>query len=185
MNTDSKQLEEVVVITAFGINRQQKSLGYAAQGVNSDELNKNRQPNILNALQGKVAGATISSVGGGPGQGRRLQEHESGREYGTSRRHVRSATLPGPFSEGRATSATHDASRSGRTPACHWSRSRRGASRDAGLARAHAGGLLRAGAVEATWGEGRGGGVQLPLRVQPHGEHRHPAKLVFRGRDSV
>ncbi len=69
MATDSRQLEEVVVTTALGITRQPKSLGYAAQGVNAEELNVNRQPNILNALQGKVAGATISSVGGGPGQG--------------------------------------------------------------------------------------------------------------------
>lgn len=69
MSTDSKQLEEVIITTQLGIARQQKSLGYAAQGVNAEDLNINRQPNILNALQGKVAGATISSVGGGPGQG--------------------------------------------------------------------------------------------------------------------
>lgn len=73
MDTDSKQLEEVVVTTGFGIARQQKSLGYAAQGVNAEELNINRQPNVLNALQGKVAGATISSVGGGPGQGANIR----------------------------------------------------------------------------------------------------------------
>jgi TonB-linked SusC/RagA family outer membrane protein len=73
MDTDSKQLQEVIVTTGFGITRQQKSLGYAAQGVNSEELNINRQPNILNALQGKIAGATISSVGGGPGQGANIR----------------------------------------------------------------------------------------------------------------
>lgn len=69
LSADSKALEEVVVTTQLGIARQSKSLGYAAQGVSSEELNQNRQPNLLNALQGKVAGATISSVGGGPGQG--------------------------------------------------------------------------------------------------------------------
>ena len=73
MDTDSKQLQEVIVTTGFGITRQQKSLGYAAQGVNTDELNINRQPNILNALQGKIAGAIISSVGGGPGQGANIR----------------------------------------------------------------------------------------------------------------
>lgn len=73
LNTDNKQLEEVVVTTAFGINRQQKSLGYAAQGVSTEDLNVNRQSNLLNALQGKVAGATISSVGGGPGQGANIR----------------------------------------------------------------------------------------------------------------
>lgn len=73
LNTDSRQLEEVVVTTGLGISRQQKSLGYAAQGVKSEDLNINRQPNLLNALQGKIAGATISSVGGGPGQGANIR----------------------------------------------------------------------------------------------------------------
>lgn len=58
-----------VVVTALGITRNKKSLGFAAQEVKSADLNINRQPNVLNALQGKVAGVTISSVGGGPGQG--------------------------------------------------------------------------------------------------------------------
>ena len=44
-------------------------MGYATQEVKSEELNRNHQPNVVNALQGKVAGVTISSVGGGPGQG--------------------------------------------------------------------------------------------------------------------
>ncbi|UKT62676.1 SusC/RagA family TonB-linked outer membrane protein [Pedobacter mucosus] len=67
--SDSKQLEEVTISTALGITRQVKSLGYAAQTVKSEDLNFNHQPNLINALQGKVAGATISSTGGGPGQG--------------------------------------------------------------------------------------------------------------------
>lgn len=65
---DQTQLSEVVV-TALGIERSQRSLGYAAQQVDSATLSYNRQPNLLNALQGKVAGAQISSAGGGPGQG--------------------------------------------------------------------------------------------------------------------
>ena len=69
MMTDSQTLKEVSITTALGITRQQRSLGYAAQGVNSEDLNVNKQPNLLNALQGKIAGATITSVGGGPGQG--------------------------------------------------------------------------------------------------------------------
>lgn len=58
-----------VVVTALGINKERKALGYATQEVKSTDLNINHQPNLLNALQGKIAGATISSVGGGPGQG--------------------------------------------------------------------------------------------------------------------
>jgi len=58
-----------VVVTALGISREKKALGYATQEVKSEELTRNLQSNVVNALQGKVAGATISSVGGGPGQG--------------------------------------------------------------------------------------------------------------------
>lgn len=65
---ESGGLDEVVV-TALGISRDKKALGYATQEVKAADLNRNLQPNMLNALQGKVAGATISSVGGGPGQG--------------------------------------------------------------------------------------------------------------------
>jgi TonB-linked SusC/RagA family outer membrane protein len=58
-----------VVVTALGISKEKKALGFATQEVKSYELNRNHQSNMLNALQGKIAGATISSVGGGPGQG--------------------------------------------------------------------------------------------------------------------
>ncbi|HXH98824.1 MAG TPA: SusC/RagA family TonB-linked outer membrane protein [Sphingobacteriaceae bacterium] len=73
MASDSRQLEEVVVTTALGIKREQRSLGYTAQSVSGDALTENRQANIVNALQGKVAGVTISSTGGAPGQGARIQ----------------------------------------------------------------------------------------------------------------
>jgi TonB-linked SusC/RagA family outer membrane protein len=61
-----------VVVTALGISREKKALGYAAQSVSSDELMQNRQTNMVNALQGKVAGVTISGTGGAPGQGARI-----------------------------------------------------------------------------------------------------------------
>lgn len=62
------QLSEVVV-TALGIKRQKRSLGYSAQSVDAKEITESHQPNLINALQGKVAGVTITSTGGGPGQG--------------------------------------------------------------------------------------------------------------------
>lgn len=61
------QALEEVVVTALGIERAQKSLGYATAKVSSDELTINRTPNLMNALQGKVAGVNISSLGTGPG----------------------------------------------------------------------------------------------------------------------
>ncbi len=68
---DTKLLDEVVV-TQLGIGRAKKALGYSAQGVDSEELVQNRQTNLVNALQGKVAGVTINSTGGAPGQGARI-----------------------------------------------------------------------------------------------------------------
>lgn len=70
---DSQTLAEVEITTALGITRQKKSLGYSAQGVDGEDLNYNRQNNLINALQGKIAGATISSTGGGPGQGANIR----------------------------------------------------------------------------------------------------------------
>jgi TonB-linked SusC/RagA family outer membrane protein len=71
LKSDNKMLNEVVV-TALGITRQKKDLGYATQGVTSSEIVQNRQTNLVNALQGKVAGVTITSTGGAPGQGARI-----------------------------------------------------------------------------------------------------------------
>ncbi|HKH63541.1 MAG TPA: TonB-dependent receptor plug domain-containing protein, partial [Flavitalea sp.] len=68
----SAELSEVIV-TAFGIKKEKKSLGYTAQSVSGEDLNVNRQGNVVNALQGKVAGVTITSTGGAPGQGARIR----------------------------------------------------------------------------------------------------------------
>lgn len=72
MEEDVLGLDEVVV-TALGISREKKSLGYATQGVNSSELNKSGTGNPLSELQGKVSGLTVISSGGTPGQGTYLQ----------------------------------------------------------------------------------------------------------------
>ena len=66
MATDIQSLGEVVV-TALGIEKSSKSLGYATSKVNADQLSINRTPNMMNTLQGKVAGLNISSLGTGPG----------------------------------------------------------------------------------------------------------------------
>ena len=58
-----------VVVTAFGVRQQKKSLGFAATEVTNKQLMESRQPNLVNALQGRVAGVQINSTGGGPGQG--------------------------------------------------------------------------------------------------------------------
>ena len=55
-----------VVITALGIKRSSKSLGYSTSQVNADQLSVNRTPNLMNSLTGKMAGVSISSLGTGP-----------------------------------------------------------------------------------------------------------------------
>lgn len=64
---DATELSEVVV-TALGIERQKRDLGYAVQEVNGDDISKARETNIGNALAGKVAGVTVvgnpSGIGG-------------------------------------------------------------------------------------------------------------------------
>lgn len=62
---ESKSLGEVVV-TALGIKKQAKSVGYATATVGTDEMTVNRTANFMNALQGKMAGVNITSLGSGP-----------------------------------------------------------------------------------------------------------------------
>jgi TonB-linked SusC/RagA family outer membrane protein len=61
-----QNLDEVVV-TALGISRKSRSLGYATTTVKPEDLTVNRSPNLMNALQGKVAGVNIAGLGTGPG----------------------------------------------------------------------------------------------------------------------
>jgi TonB-linked SusC/RagA family outer membrane protein len=63
LEMDSRVLSEVVV-TAMGISREAKSLGYAVTTLKGDELNKARETNVINALAGKVAGVRITSQSG-------------------------------------------------------------------------------------------------------------------------
>ena len=65
MKEDSEALEEVVV-TALGIKREKQSIGYAQQTVEGASLVKSRQPDLNNALAGKVAGVQFQ---GSPSSG--------------------------------------------------------------------------------------------------------------------
>ncbi|RPH31933.1 MAG: SusC/RagA family TonB-linked outer membrane protein [Bacteroidales bacterium] len=68
----SQQIDEVVV-TALGIKREKKSLGYAVQDVKSEDLTTAGDANISTALQGKVAGVIISESGSGAGGSSRIE----------------------------------------------------------------------------------------------------------------
>ncbi|WP_203558648.1 SusC/RagA family TonB-linked outer membrane protein [Bacteroides sp. 51] len=66
LKEDSEMLTEVVV-TALGIKREKKALGYAMQEVKTDVFSENRSTSVSNLLQGKVAGVQISQSGSGVG----------------------------------------------------------------------------------------------------------------------
>jgi len=63
MEESVEALDEVVV-TALGIKREEKSLGFSVGRVTGDELTRVAQENVLNSMAGKVSGVTISSTGG-------------------------------------------------------------------------------------------------------------------------
>ena len=71
LETDLTQLDEVVV-TSFGIEQEKQSLGFSTQNVSGESLTQMRQPNVVNALQGQVAGVQITNSGGAPGMSSRI-----------------------------------------------------------------------------------------------------------------
>lgn len=72
MKVDASQLEEVVV-TAFGVERSKKALGYAVQQVNGDDINTVKaSTSAISNLKGRVAGVNITESGSGPGAGVRV-----------------------------------------------------------------------------------------------------------------
>ncbi|MGN6604716.1 MAG: SusC/RagA family TonB-linked outer membrane protein [Ginsengibacter sp.] len=71
LTKDNKALTEVVV-TALGITRQAKSLGYAVQSVDRKQLTEAQDPNLINNISGKVAGVVITNGGAGVGSTSRI-----------------------------------------------------------------------------------------------------------------
>ncbi len=61
-----ESLDEIV-ITALGIKKERKSLGYAVQAVQAEALLEGNQTSMVNGLQGKVSGVTVVNSGGAPG----------------------------------------------------------------------------------------------------------------------
>ena len=66
MSEDTQMISEVVV-TALGIKREKKMLGYAVQEIKGGQLNQTGDPSVTSALQGKVAGLQMNTAGTGLG----------------------------------------------------------------------------------------------------------------------
>ncbi len=65
LNENTQELKDVVV-TSFGVKKQKKALGYAVGEIKGDDLTKNKEINLGNALQGKIAGVNVSAPVTGP-----------------------------------------------------------------------------------------------------------------------
>lgn len=72
LEEDNNALSEVVV-TALGIKREKKALGYAMQEVKGDDLVAAREPNLANALSGKVSGVQVIRSSNGPAGSSKIQ----------------------------------------------------------------------------------------------------------------
>ncbi|MBQ7772539.1 MAG: SusC/RagA family TonB-linked outer membrane protein [Bacteroidales bacterium] len=71
LEEDAVLLEDVVV-TALGIKKERKSLGYAVSDIKADELMKNKTANPISSLSGKIAGVNITQAGGAAGSGAQI-----------------------------------------------------------------------------------------------------------------
>lgn len=69
---DDALLLENAVVTAFGIKKEKKSLGYAVEDLKSEELMKNKTANPISSLSGKIAGVNITQSSGAAGSGAQI-----------------------------------------------------------------------------------------------------------------
>lgn len=71
LRADEELLDELVV-TALGIKKDRKALGYAVEDVKSGELMRNKQVNVINSLAGKIAGVNVTQSSGAAGSGSQI-----------------------------------------------------------------------------------------------------------------
>lgn len=63
---------EEMVVTAFGVEQEEKELGYSVEQVSSEELTSGQIENVVSALQAKVSGVQVTNTGGAPGSSSRI-----------------------------------------------------------------------------------------------------------------
>lgn len=72
LEEDAASLDEIVV-TALGVKRESKKLGYSVTAVNADELVQNRTTNVMESLEGRVAGLNITPPAAGAGSSMQIR----------------------------------------------------------------------------------------------------------------
>src|SRR5690606_1248165 len=65
--TPSEEVLSEVIVTALGVERETKALGYAVQAVDGDRFTEARESNVINSLSGRVAGVQITNSSSGIG----------------------------------------------------------------------------------------------------------------------
>ncbi len=70
--TVSAEVIEGVVVTALGIRREKKALGYSMQELKGEGMTETRDPNVVNALNGKIAGLQVRQASTGPSGSSRM-----------------------------------------------------------------------------------------------------------------
>ncbi|MBE8723500.1 SusC/RagA family TonB-linked outer membrane protein [Flavobacterium hungaricum] len=73
ISESAQTLNNVTVVGAMGIVRNKSSLGYSVQEVKGKEIAETQRPNFATALQGRVAGLTVTSTSGAPGASAAIQ----------------------------------------------------------------------------------------------------------------
>jgi len=68
----SDQVLDEVVVTALGIRKDRKSLGYSVEDLKSEELMRNKTANAINSLSGKIAGVNVTQSSGAAGSGAQI-----------------------------------------------------------------------------------------------------------------
>ena len=71
LEADNQQVDEVVV-TAMGIKKEKKALGYSVQDIKSDEILRNKSSNLISSLSGKIAGVSVVQSSGSAGGGSQI-----------------------------------------------------------------------------------------------------------------
>ncbi|MBU8892726.1 MAG: SusC/RagA family TonB-linked outer membrane protein [Bacteroidales bacterium] len=83
MESEAFEMEQVVV-TAIGISREAKALGYSVVSVSEEQLEQKTEPDMLRNLQGKVPGVDIASTSGAPGSSTRITIRGNSSFYGNN-----------------------------------------------------------------------------------------------------
>ncbi|KQS41927.1 SusC/RagA family TonB-linked outer membrane protein [Pedobacter sp. Leaf194] len=83
LTEDQQNLNEIVV-TALGVKRDKRNLTYSSQEVKGDQITQSKEPNLVNALAGKVSGVQITSSSGAPGSSSRIVIRGANSLYGNN-----------------------------------------------------------------------------------------------------